>query len=390
MPRLLAVLFTALVALYGAVAFDLFFQERSALEIPATVHPEQVENPEAAIAIAQTRFGENRFREQELALVRRALEQAPSFYEPPFLLAAFHASRLSEPARVRAAYEAALARYPANGRLQLSYGTWLLQSRASLDGWKIGGEPGVLRDPLSDAELHLKTAMALEPELSWSALDALAQYRVPASRWGALIPEDAIARTHYLDALFQAGQLDSAWESLGADLLASSDPNVLRRIVAWGLGGGRPEIALEAASRWKDLAQESEDEPSRFFEPALWLFRAQLALGKEEAAYDAFVATLEEVEGRFGAESGASLELLCAVGEEYLRRGRLVTAESIFQQAVSKRSTYVPALLALARTLRQMGSDLEAAGRYEEVLRLEPGNGFAKRELTSLLAKGAR
>jgi len=288
---------------------------------------------------------------------------------------------------VRAAYEAAVARYPANGRLQLSYGTWLLESRASLDGWRSPEEPAVLRDPLPDAELHLKTAMALEPELAWAALGALSRNRVPPTRWGALVPDHPIARTHFLDALFQAGQLDAVWESLGEDLLSSRDPNVLRRIVYWGLEGERPEIALRAASSWKSLVEESGEGPN-LLEPVLWVSRAHLALGQEEEAYDALAATLETVEARFGATSRSSLELLCAMGEEYLRRGHVVTAEALFQQAVSRRSSYVPALLGLARSLRQTGDDLEAVKRYEEVLRLEPDNASARQELMALLAKG--
>lgn len=389
MRRLVAVLFAALVVLYGAVAYHLFVQERWALEIPTALDPNRIQNPEVALGLVQTRFEANRFREEELELLRRALRQAPSFYQPSFLLATFHASRLSEPAKVRAAYEAAVARYPANGRLQLSYGTWLLESRASLDGWRSPEEPAVPRDPLPDAELHLKTAMALEPELAWAALGALSRNRVPPARWGALVPDHPIARTHFLDALFQAGQLDAVWESLGEDLLSSRDPNVLRRIVYWGLEGERPEIALRAASSWKSLVEESGEGPN-LLEPVLWVSRAHLALGHEEEAYDALAATLERVEAKFGATSRSSLELLCAMGEEYLRRGHVVTAEALFQQAVSRRSSYVPALLGLARSLRQTGDDLEAVKRYEEVLRLEPDNASARQELMALLAKGGK
>ena len=389
MRRLVAVLLAALVVLYGAVAFHLFVQERWALEIPAALDPNRIQNPEVALALLQTRFEANRFREEELDLLRRAMSQAPSFYQPSFLLATFHASRLSEPLKVRAAYEAAVARYPANGRLQLSYGAWLLESRASLDGWRNPEEPGVLRDPLPDAELHLKTAMALEPELSWSALGGLSRNRVPPTRWRALVPDHPIARTHFLDALFQAGQLDAVWESLGEDLLSSRDPNVLRRIVYWGLEGKRPEVALRAAESWKSLTEESGEGTSPL-EPVLWVSRAHLALGQEEEAYEALATTLEKVEAKFGATSRTSLDLLCAMGEEYLKRGHVVTAEALFRQAVSRRSSYVPALLGLARSLRQAGDDLEAVQRYEEVIRLEPENASARQELTSLLAKGAR
>ena len=388
MRRLVAVLLAALAVLYGGVALHLFVQERWAVEIPSALDPDSVQNPEVALGLAQTRFEANRFREEELELVRRALRQAPSFYQPSFLLATFHASRLDKPEAVRAAYQAALARYPANGRLQLSYGTWLLESRASLDGWRSASEPGVLRDPLPEAEGRLRTAMELEPELSWTALRALARNRVPPSRWGALVPEHPRARAHLLDALFQAGELDSVWESLGEGLLSSRDPNVLRRIVHWGLEGERPEIALRAAESWKNLVEQSRGDGPDLLEPVLWVSRAHLALGQEEAAYDALAGTLERVEAKFGATSRTSLELLCAMGEEYLRRGHVVTAEALFQQAVSRRSSYVPALLGLARSLRRAGDDLGAVNRYEEVLRIEPDNVPARRELTSLLAKG--
>jgi tetratricopeptide (TPR) repeat protein len=389
MLRLVAVAFAALVVVYGAVAVHLFVQERWALESPPGLDPSRIQNPEVAIGLVQGRFEANRFREEELELLRRALIQAPSFYQPSFLLATFHAGRFSEPAKVRAAYEAAIERYPANGRLQLAYGTWLLESRASLEGWRSAEEPGALRDPLPDAEIRLKTAMALEPELSWPALRALSRNRVPPTRWGALVPDHPLARTHFLDALFQAGEVDAVWESLGEDLLASRDPHVLRRIVRWGLEGDKPEHALRAAERWKSLVEDSS-EGSSLIEPVLWISRAHLALGREEEAYDALASALQEVESRFGETSRASLELLCAMGDEYSKRGRVAVAESLFQQAVSRRSSYVPALLGLARTLRRAGDDLEAVKQYEEVLRLEPDNGFARNELASLLAKGAR
>jgi Tfp pilus assembly protein PilF len=387
MRRFVAVLLAALAVLYGVVAFHLFVQENWALALPPALDPDEIRNPEVALGLAQSRFDANRFREEELELVERALSQAPSFYEPSFLLATFYASRMERPETVRAAYEAAVARYPANGRLQLAYGTWLLESRGSLDGWRSASEPGALRDPLPEAETHLRSAMELEPELSWAALRALSRSRVPASRWGALVPDHPLARTHLLDALFQAGELDSVWQSLGEDLLSSSDPNLLRRIVHWGLEGERPDIALRAAENWKKLV-ESRGEGPGIQESVLWVSRAHLALGQEEAAYDVLATTLDQVESRFGAASRTSLELLCAMGEEYLRRGHVVVAEALFQQAVARRSSYVPALLGLARSLRRTGDELEAVKTYEEVLRLEPDNASARQELASLLAKG--
>jgi tetratricopeptide (TPR) repeat protein len=232
--------------------------------------------------------------------------------------------------------------------------------------------------------------MALEPELSWPALSALSRSRVPPARWGALVPDHPIARTHLLDALFQAGQLEAVWESLGEDLLTSSDPNVLKRIVHWGLEGRRPEIAFRAATSWKRLVEASDGDGSKIVEAALWVSRAQIASGDETGAYEALATTLESVETRFGHESRASLELLCAMGEEYATRGQLVLAESLYREAASRRSSYAPALLGLARTLRRAGSDLDAVEQYEQVLRLEPDNDSAREELKALLAVVSR
>jgi Tfp pilus assembly protein PilF len=76
------------------------------------------------------------------------------------------------------------------------------------------------------------------------------------------------------------------------------------------------------------------------------------------------------------------------MGEEYLRQDRVVTAEALFQEAVSRRSSYVPARLGLARALRRAGDDAGAVLQYEEAIRLEPENRNARQELASLLARG--
>jgi tetratricopeptide (TPR) repeat protein len=141
---------------------------------------------------------------------------------------------------------------------------------------------------------------------------------------------------------------------------------------------------------WQGLVEDGESDSTRFFEPFLYEFRARLALGEERAAYDALSAARGRVEAKFGAGSAASIGILSLMGEEYSRRGHRVIAESLFQEALSLRPSYVPALLGLARVLRDQGSDLEATRRYEEVLRLDPENDQARRELKSLLAKGAR
>jgi tetratricopeptide (TPR) repeat protein len=390
MRRLLGVALAALVALYAAIAFELFAQNRWAEAVPESVPVEELRHPEALLALAQARFASNRFRDQELALVKRALAALPSSYEPPYLLATFYAARLERPEMVRAAFDAAVGRYPANGRLQLSYGSWLLESRQTLAGWQIGTEPGGFRDPLPDAELHLKAAMELEPDLSWRAFSALARNRIETTRWPALVPDDPLARTNLLDALFQAGEVETVWEALSAGSLPSDDPIVLRRIVHWGLGGDRPEVALEAARAWQGQVDRSKGGGPELFEPARAVVRAQLALGDPAAAYESLMETLDRVESSSGVSHRASLEFLCSMGDEFLQQGLLATAEALYLEASARSPSYAPALLGLARILARSGDEEGAVARYEEALRLDPKSETAARELKSLLLRRSR
>jgi Tfp pilus assembly protein PilF len=390
MRKLFALSLAAFVLPYAAGAVYLFRQTRWVEELPASVDPHDVDHPDAILALLQSRFAGNRFRDEELELVRSALLQAPSFYQSPFLLATFHAGRLESPDRVRAAYEAALSRYPANGRLQLAYGIWLLESRGDLNAWVRPESPTELHDPLPDAEARLEKAMELEPELAWQALTALSRNRVPSNRWAALVPDDALARTSLLDALFQDGRVEEVWAALERGDLPSDRPEILRRVVHWGLEGGAPEVALDAALRWQSLVESKRGEGPDLFEPTLWVARAHLALGDAGEAYDALEATLQRVESKFGASSRLSVDFLCAMGDEYLRRGQLATAEALFTQAASRSPSHVPALLGLARILGLSGDEEGALSRYEEALELEPGNAAARQELTTLLTKRER
>lgn len=389
MYRLVALAVTAVAAVYIAGAVYFFRQEQWARE-PSRVATTAAEarHPEAVLGLLQERFARQRFGDPELALVREALEQAPSFYQSAFFLATYHASRLEQFDKVRAAYEAALTRYPANGRLHFAYAVWLLESRRSLAGWYDPEHPARLRDPLEAAEAHLRRAMVLERDLSWRALDALETHRVPPERWLALTPADALSRRHLIDALFRGGH-DEVGLELARDAVAeSTDPPMLRTAALLALEARSPELALAAASKWQALESKSGAR-SRTLDAALVMSRAHESLGDVDASNRVLEEALAGIETRFGPSSRPALEALCELGNEHLSRGRPFAAESFYTQAVSRSPSYVPALFGLARSLSRAG-DLEGAiTRYHDVLRIEPEHEAARRELRAVLARAS-
>jgi tetratricopeptide (TPR) repeat protein len=190
--------------------------------------------------------------------------------------------------------------------------------------------------------------------------------------------------------LFQDGRVEEVMAALERGDLPSDRPEILRRIVHWGLDGGAPEVALDAALRWQSLVESKRGEGPDLFEPTLWVARAHLALGNAGEAYDVLETTLQLVESKFGASSRLSVDFLCAMGDEYLKRGQLATAEALFGQAASRSPSHVPALLGLARSLGRSGDEEGALARYEEALELEPGNAAARQEIKTLLAQRER
>ncbi|GMR24191.1 MAG: hypothetical protein BMS9Abin37_2707 [Acidobacteriota bacterium] len=394
MHRLLALVVTALAAVYAVGAVYFFRQELWARD-PSGVSTRDIEidrvrHPDAVLGVLQERFARQRFGELELSLVGEALEQAPSFYQSPFFLATYYSSRLENPATVRSAYEAALDRYPANGRLHFSYAIWLFESRRNLAGWQGSGDPARLRDPLMAAEAHLERGMELERDLSWRALEALDAYQIPPERWVSLTPDDALSQRHLMDALFRGEHYDAGLELVRENVAAGADVSMLRRATVLALEGGRPELALEAGLKWKELLDSKRGATSRSIDPAIAISRAYVALGEPEASNRVLEETLSSVETKFGPSSRVTLDALCAFGSEHLSRGQTFSAESFYAQAVSRAPSYVPALLGLARSLSRSGDVDGAILRYEDVLRLEPENETARRELKSALVRASR
>lgn len=389
MRRLPVLLSAVLATAYGAGASYFFVQERWARSETLRFDEAKARHPEALLFAARARLAANDYGSSELELLRRAVLATPSFYQGPFLLAAFRENRFEPAAGVRAAYEEAIARFPANGRLRLSYGRWLLDARSDLGAWRVEGEPERFADPLPEAERQLEAAMSLEPDLTWSALGALGEHRVPAERWLPLVPVDQLARRHLVDALFQAGRFELGWELLSSDpdLL---DPSLLRRVAQRTLERGELEIGLAAAERWLDLVESRHGAGPELVDPALWIARARFQMDEPELASEVFTSVLDRIDAELGPTSRASLELLCAAGEELLRRQQAVSAEAWFGEAAARSSSYVPALYGLARSLRA-SRDLSAAlDYYEQVLRLDPAHGPARREREALLVELAR
>jgi Tfp pilus assembly protein PilF len=392
MRRLVALLLATFAALYSSAAVFFYVQEIWARE-PERVTVEddgRLLHPEAPIGVVRSRFDRYRYTEEELALVRRSLLEAPAFYQAPFLLATYHANRLESPETTRAAFEAAIRRYPANGRLHLAFGTWLLQSRTSIEGWIDPEQPNRLRDPLPVAESHLRSAMALEPDLAWTALRALDDYHIPPARWAALVPDDDLARRHLVDVLITGGHPEEGNALLRNELSKSDDPAVLRQLTLRGLEGGDPELTLAAATKWQEAVERTKGIGPALFEPTLYIARAHRAAGDTEAAYQSMQDVLDRLEARLGRDSRVTLDFLCAMATEYLSVGQTLTAESMFGEVLSRSPSHVPALLGLARALARAGDPDAAIDRYREVLAFEPHHPEADRELRRLLVATSR
>lgn len=386
MRRLVAALCAALTAAYVYGAYRFYEQERLARRegasagLTALPAPDAVYHPEAAIGLVRERLARFQFREPERLLIERSLVTTPAFYEPPFLLATFHANRLEHPEKVMAAYELAVERFPVNGRLRVAYGIWLLEARQDLSAWRLLG------DPLERAEPQLRAAMDLEPALTSLALDALREAHVPPERWVELASEDALSRRHLIDALFRAGHLELGVEVAGE---SASDAS-LRRMAELALRADRPEIAVDAARRWLELTEAEQGPGTESFAPAITLFRAYLATGDEVEADRALAEVQARIESAHGGSSRVSIEFLALMGEEYSRAGRTLAAETLFGEALLRSPTYVPALIGLARAAARTGEAARAEAHYRQVLRLEPGHAAARDELASLMTRMER
>ena len=387
MRSLLALFVTALSAVYATGALYLFEQERAARDALELDEKEvaRLRHPDALLGALQHRFDAQLFGPSELALAHRALGEAPTFYQTPFFIATYHANRFENVPAIRRGFEAALERYPANGRLQLAFATWLLKSRTSLSGWQDPDAPGSLKDPLPVAERHMRRGMELEPELSWPALEALRSYRIPPERWVALTPPVPLAQRHLLDALLAGRYYEAGFALLRERLEHSSDPHLLRTAARIGLERGDFDLALNAAQRWQAVLEKERGPASSSLEPALLMSRTYAELGDREASDRVLEQTLARVEEKYGSSGRTTLEFLCSLGDEYGRRQQWLSAETFYGQALSRNSAFVPALYGLAVARERSGDREGAIEAFESVLRVDATHKRARSGLKKLL-----
>lgn len=365
-------------AVYGSGALYFFRHERTSQSLDAarSLPASEIEHPEATLALIRDGMEQRDYSPRVGELVARAEAQVPSFYQPHAYRATYHTARLEAPGRTREAFEAALLRFPANGRLHLDYARWLLMAPSVLPG--VAGT----RD---EAERHLHVALELEPRLTPDALATLERYGVPPEHWTDIVPDTLDARRSMVSELARAGHREAALQHLRPLLARTKEAGYQRQAAYWALSWGDPELALEAVHAWRANSEGSawRIEPH---EAGLVEARARLRLGEMDAAFDVFRSTLNDV----GPSSSAGLKLLCGMGEEYLRLGRIVLAESVFAEAAGYSPSYPPALLGLARVHRRQGDPMRAIAYYQKALQLDPENAAVKDELLNVMtAAGA-
>ncbi len=334
----------------------------------------ELHHPEAVLGILRE-HSDGVYPNELRPALARALESAPSFYQGPLFYADFLAQRREEPRRVRALFEIAVRRFPTNGRIHLAYAEWLLDARGDLAAITVFDGT----DPLPLAESHVRKALALEPELSMRALAALSLHRIPPERWKSVMPRHASADRALVLALRQAGHREQALEALRALVASTTQAELLIAAAGWALDWEAPGLALKAGRRVSRDATSAS-----LVRVTLLVARAHWALDAPDAAYDAFKDTLRAIESRAGVQDTALLELLCAAGDQYLRRGELLVAESFYTEAVLRHDGFVPAALGLGRIYRRQNDRKAAIEQYEKVLRLDIDNDSARRELEEL------
>jgi tetratricopeptide (TPR) repeat protein len=382
MRLLLASLLVVGGALYAGAALHSYREERLARADSPDRAARVATHPEANLRVVREAMEGNDYSDPMLSRLERAFEQAPAFYQPPLLLAAFYANRLENPETIRRSFEAALARFGSNGRLHLTYAEWLLTPRATAPYRSYRDEPDK-RAATALALDHLQTAAAFEPDLARDVLDLMLRARVPVSQWAERIPATDEAKALLLRAFDRAPADPDARRKLLSELLGRGASLELHRSVAdYGKRWNENSLAIEAAAKWREAALR-EGLGGELARATAAMVRYRLDALESEGAYRLLRDTLALMQER-SIPSEHAVELLRLVGEDYLSRRQTATAQAVFAEAVTLSRFHVPARLGLARTYLATG-DLDAA-RQEigEVLEIDPSNAEARLRLEEL------
>ena len=370
-------------AVYLTAAMDFYRQERavadSEFEAVDFDVSSRLRHPEAILGSLRRAFESGNYFDGIEPYLRIASFEAPSYYQSPFLLTVYRANRLEEPELVRHGFEASIRRFPANGRLRLTYARWLLAAKPSLEGER---PPEYIRLALT----NLEKAVALEEDLVQQGLVHVRWSGAPPEEWMELMPDSVTARRQLLQTLVQSGYRSEAVALLEEMLEVSGEPELFQLSSTWALQWGEPELALQAARGWQESEREGGRTGIQLARATLQVARAYLALGAQDSARRAVREVLEEMETQSRISRPARLELMNGMGYEYLRLGQTVLARSMFLKARSLAPYHADAWLGLARTYRREGDRKSAKEHYEKVLALDRNNVVARRELQGLLS----
>jgi Tfp pilus assembly protein PilF len=368
-------------AIYTGAAWHAYREEVSARENGASPPPEGFIHPEANLRILRDAIETNDYTDRLLPHLERSLEEAPSFYQPPLLMAAFYANRLERPELTRRSFEAAIARFPSNGRLHLMYAEWLLTPRATAPYRAYREEAGPESRTL--ALDRLESATDLEPELTRQALGLMLRFQVPVGEWADRVPRSEATQTIILDTLDRAPIDPEVRERLLMEFLqTASTVELNQRIAYYADKWGESALALRAATRWREAAVGAGN-GREIVRATVALARQFLSGGDPEQAYKLLRETLTVLEER-SLPSESALELLCLVADEYRNRRQHAMAQGLYSEAVALSRYHAPAYLGLARNYRALGDLENARLELEELLELDPSNADATRELEEL------
>ena len=342
MRLVLLSLAAALTFLYAAAAVGVYREETQArpgalrvVQPPGTAVPR---HPETSLHYLRDAFASGNYSDELRGYLERAAREAPSFYQTPFLLAAFHANRLEQPEVTRASFEAALERFPENGRLHLTYAEWLLtpRTRAPYRTYRDDAGPNELVAERELALGHIRAATESEPALARAAVDTLIRFRIPLAAWAGVLPDGT--RGHVLLAA-AADTIENGHERRELIEMVLESSNELESFqyaasypaARWGF----PELALKAAEDWHAKAQTLGRGDAIVLSTSV-LVGHHLDAHDTDRSHRLVRETLAVLEERELTED--AVRLLVTAGRIYLARERIGTAQSPLHRGRHPRS----------------------------------------------------